>query len=162
MKQFFLISLLIFGSIGLFGQINIKDSIRPDATIKAFQEISKQETSKSGVVNFHQDKRIEKLVIENITSPTSAVVHGFRVQVFSSNAHRTAREEAFNLEHKLMEAFPEMKVYVSYTSPFWKVRVGDFFAQDEARIFSEELLRRFPTLRKETYTVRDRISVSEK
>jgi len=157
MKQFFLISLLIFVSTGLFAQTNITDSIRKNA----FQEISKQETPAGGVVNFHQDKRIEKLVIENTTT-TSAVVHGFRVQVYSSNAHRTAREEAFSLEQKLIEAFPEMKVYVSYSSPFWKVRIGDFFAQDEARSFSEELLRRFPTLRKETYTVRDRISVSAK
>ena len=162
MKLILLTGILIFILTGVKAHTNDRsDSIRTDAVKNAFREISKKEKPGSGTVTFYQDKRIEKLVEENVT-PASAVVHGFRVQVFSSNAHRTAREEAFGLEHKLMEAFPEMKVYVSYSSPFWKVRIGDFYTQDEARSFSEELLRRFPALRKETYTVRDRISVSTK
>jgi hypothetical protein len=87
------------------------------------------------------------------------VIQGFRVQVFSSNTQRTARQEAFNHESNLKEAFPEMKVYVSYSSPFWKVRIGDFFTKEEARRFTEELLLKFPELKGETYTVRDQISV---
>ena len=127
----------------------------------AFEIIRSRDSISGGRVIIHQDRRIEKIVSDNTTG-AGAYTHGYRVQVFSSNAQRTAREEAFNMEQMLLEAFPDMKVYVSYSSPFWKVRIGDFHTQPEARKFSEELLTRFPALRKETYTVRDRISVSEK
>ncbi|MDD2283848.1 MAG: SPOR domain-containing protein [Paludibacter sp.] len=162
MKHLLLIILTIFFSANIFSQSVKPDSIRPDTVKNVFREISGKVKPGSGEVIFHQDKRIEKLVTENAAAASVQVVHGYRVQVFSSNVQRTAREEAFNMEQILMEAFPDMKVYVSYSSPFWKVRIGDFHTQPEARSFTEELLRKFPALRKETYTVRDRISVSEK
>lgn len=161
MKQILVISLTIFFSANIIAQSVKPDSLQTDSAKNAFKAISVKAKPGSGEVKFHQDKRIEKLVTENATT-TSVVVHGYRVQVFSSNAQRTAREEAFNMEQVLLEAFPDMKVYVSYSSPFWKVRIGDFHTQPEARKFSEELLTKFPALRKETYTVRDRISVSDK
>lgn len=161
MKQILVISLTIFFSVNIIAQSVKPDSIQTDSAKDAFKAISVKANPGSGEVKFHQDKRIEKLVTENATA-TSVVVHGYRVQVFSSNAQRTAREEAFSMEQMLTEAFPDMKVYVSYSSPFWKVRIGDFYTQPEARKFSDELLNKFPALRKETYTVRDRISVSDK
>lgn len=161
MKQLLFISLTIFFSTFIIAQSNNTDGFQADSTKNAFSIISEREKPGSGEVKFHQDRRIEKLVAESATT-ANVVVHGYRVQVFSSNAQRTAREEAFSMEQMLMEAFPGMKIYVSYSSPFWKVRIGDFHTQPEARKFSEELLSKFPALRKETYTVRDRISVSDK
>jgi hypothetical protein len=161
MKQLLFISLTILFSTYIIAQSNNTDDFQTDSTKNAFNIISKREKQGSGEVKFHQDKRIEKLLAESATT-SSVVVHGYRVQVFSSNAQRTAREEAFNMEQMLMEAFPGMKVYVSYSSPFWKVRIGDFHTQPDARKFTEALLSKFPVLRKDTYTVRDRISVSDK
>lgn len=161
MKHLFLIWSLLFSLVGLIAQEKVADNIKTDTAKNAFQAISKKEKPGSAVVNFHQDKRIEKVVMENSTV-TGIVAQGFRVQVFSSNTQRTARQEAFNHESSLKEAFPDMKVYVSYSSPFWKVRIGDFLTQEEARKFTEELLFKFPELKGDTYTVRDNISVSSK
>jgi len=112
-------------------------------------------------VIIHQDKRIEKIVADN-TAGSGAITHGYRVQVFSSNAQRTAKDEAFAIERRLREAFPDLGIYVSYSSPFWKVRVGNFQTSNEARQFSEEILALFPRLKSTTYTVRDRIIVTGK
>ncbi|GAB1416394.1 hypothetical protein MASR2M117_18000 [Paludibacter sp.] len=136
-----------------------KDSI--DTTQDAFSKISRKSNPQSGEVKFHQDKRIEQQLTENF-STSAAFVNGFRVQVFSSNAHSFAKDQAFKLEQMLNETFPEYKVYVTYSSPFWKVRVGDFLTQQEARVFSDELTRKLPNLKKETYTVKDRVVVSDK
>ncbi|MDD4490006.1 MAG: SPOR domain-containing protein [Paludibacter sp.] len=161
MKHILLIGLTTFLSVYINAQSVKPDSIQPDTTKNAFKVISEKVKPGSGEVIFHQDKRIEQLITDNTTT-SSVIVNGYRVQVFSSNAQRTAREEAFNLEQMLMGAYPDMNVYVSYNSPFWKVRIGDFHTLPEARKFSEELLNKFPALRKETYTVRDRILVSDK
>ena len=128
-----------------------------DVKKNAFEIITSKDSLKKGSVKIHQDKKIEKLVNEN-ANPTSSNVNGFRIQVFSSNVHRTAKEDAFNLERRLREAFPELPVYVSYSSPFWKVRVGDFLSQGEAKQYAEEIFKVFPKLRSETYTVRDKIN----
>lgn len=136
-------------------------SPKADTLKDAFQIISQKEKEGGAVVNFHQDKRIEKILI-NSNPTTGSVAKGYRVQVFSSNSQATARQEAFSHESILNEAFPDMKVYVTYNSPFWKVRLGDFITQSEARRFTVELLSRFPELKGETYTVRDNISVSSK
>jgi septal ring-binding cell division protein DamX len=85
---------------------------------------------------------------------------GYRVQVFSSNAQRTAKTEAFKVEKQIKDGFPEYAVYVNYTSPFWKVRVGDFKTMEDAQAFRNELNSTFPQLRSETYIVREQIHVS--
>lgn len=161
MKHFFLVTLLVFLSFKLTANDGLVENNNSDNPKNTFQKISQKEQTSDGTVNFHQDSRIEKLVVDN-ASRAGSIVNGFRVQVFSSNAQRTARDEAFYLESLLQEAFPEKKVYVTYSSPFWKVRVGDFMVQTDAKNFTEELLMQFPRLKGQTYTVRDRISVSAK
>ncbi|MDO9634950.1 MAG: SPOR domain-containing protein [Paludibacter sp.] len=161
MKDFFLVTLLVFLTFESTASVELVEKTNSDSTKNAFQKISQKEKASDATVNFHQDSRIEQLVVEN-ASRAGSIVNGFRVQVFSSNAQRTAKDEAFYLERVLQEAFPEKNVYVTYSSPFWKVRVGDFMGQKEAKNFTEELLMEFPRLKGQTYTVRDRISVSAK
>lgn len=127
----------------------------------AFEIIGSRDSISGGRVIIHQDKRIEKIVADNTTG-AGAITHGYRVQVFSSNAQRTAKDEAFAIERRLREAFPDLGIYVSYSSPFWKVRVGNFQNSQEARDFSEEIVALFPRLKSTTYTVRDRIIVTGK
>jgi len=161
MQQYFLLALVFLYSIVVSAQDLVNDSIGRDVQKNAFEKISKRNHLSEGTVHFYQDARIEKIVIENSTT-LNTEVQGYRVQVFSSNAHRTAKDEAFKLEQRLSQVFPDHKVYVTYSSPFWKVRMGDFYTQEAARTFMDELLGTFPSLRKETYTVRDRITVTEK
>lgn len=143
----------------VFSQID--ESEKNDTLKSGFAKISEKVDSKSGEVIFHQDKRIESMMVENV-STSAAFANGFRVQVFSSNAHSAAKDQAFKLEQTLNENFPDYKVYVTYSSPFWKVRIGDFLTQQDARAFSDELVKKIPNLRKETYTVKDRVVVSDK
>lgn len=148
-------------SIGVFAQYELEDSSAFQSQKDAFKLIEQSVGTAGGSVLFHQDPRIELLINENKSSGTKEL-QGFRVQVFSSNAQRTAKDEAFRIEQRLVQAFPSHKVYVTYTSPFWKVRLGDFIDQESAKEFTEELLQKFPALRKDTYTVRERITVLDK
>lgn len=154
MKNLFSLIVLIMTFSGLFAQES-KEEKKKDV----FEILSTEDSISHAKVNFHQDKRIEKVVVDNSVFAASNV-HGFRVQIFSSNVQRTAKEEAFALERNFREAFPDVETYVTYSSPFWKVRVGDFRTQEDAKVFTEKIFEIFPRLKGQTYTVRDKISLA--
>ncbi|MBR5958727.1 MAG: SPOR domain-containing protein [Salinivirgaceae bacterium] len=57
---------------------------------------------------------------------------GYRVQIFSSNNAKSAKSEASSKARQSMSRFPQYRSYVTYSSPYWKVRVGDFQTSQEA------------------------------
>ena len=101
-----------------------------------------------GVVVLHQDSIMGSLLVKNeSTEKNNAITAvGYRVQVYSNNNARKAKSKAFELEEKLKEIFPDVKCYVSYTAPFWKVRLGDFSNYAEAVVFSKKVKKELPNL----------------
>lgn len=85
---------------------------------------------------------------------------GYRVQVFSDNNPHTAKAEAGSKKRLIDSKFPQYQTYVNYTSPYWRLRVGDFRTQQEANAAAEELRRAFPAYSKEIRVVRDRVNIS--
>ena len=111
-------------------------------------------------VTIYQDSMITKQVESKIKNAEliETETDGFRVQVFSSNNHQSAKNEALQMEKYLLEQVT-VKVYVNYFSPFWKVRLGDFRTYEEAQAFKEELIKQLPELQGESYIVKDKIQV---
>jgi len=56
---------------------------------------------------------------------------GFRVEIFFSS-ELNARQKAQNVKSEFLAAFPDYNVYISYISPDFKVRVGNFRTRNEA------------------------------
>lgn len=97
---------------------------------------------------------------EEIVRPTSGRMAGYRVQVFSDNNIRTAKSEANSKQRLISARFPQYQTYVMYTSPYWRLKVGDFRTQQEANAAAEELRKAFPSYSKEIRVVRDRVNIS--
>lgn len=97
---------------------------------------------------------------EEIVRPTSGRMAGYRVQVFSDNNIRTAKSEANSKQRLISSRFPQYQTYVMYTSPYWRLKVGDFRTQQEANAAAEELRKAFPSYSKEIRVVRDRVNIS--
>lgn len=161
MKKFTLICLSFFFMQICFAQDEQSESAKP--TI--FETLTDNSDASKGVVILHQDERIKELVyrkkendLKNMTFSTAA---GFRVQVYSSNEQRTAKANAYKTEEKIKEKFPDLSVYVSYLSPFWKVRVGDCVSNMEAQELRNQMKKEFPELQQETYIVKDQVLVPE-
>lgn len=93
--------------------------------------------------------------------PSHGRMAGYRVQVFSDNNVRTAKSEARTKSRNISARFPQYKTYVMYTSPYWRLKVGDFRNKQEADDAAEELRRAFPAYSKEIRVVRDRINITE-
>lgn len=154
MKRFLLIAMVVlFGAVSAWGQ-TVDNAKRPDV-IESIESTSK--------IVVKQDLKLDKLIEDYLNKKDIQVVSnsgpyvgaGYRVQVFSSNAQRTAKNESLTIERRLRSAFPGYGVYRTYSSPFWKVRIGDFRTHAEARAFRAKLVKVFPELRRETYTVRE-------
>ncbi|MDE7410456.1 MAG: SPOR domain-containing protein [Paramuribaculum sp.] len=84
---------------------------------------------------------------------------GYRVQVFSDNNPRTAKNEARSKSRMISARFPEYATYVVFASPYWRLRVGDFRSQEDAAEAAEAIKREFPGYGKEIHVVRDRINI---
>lgn len=83
---------------------------------------------------------------------------GYRVQVFSDNNPRTAKNEARAKAKEVSMAFPQYRSYVVFTAPYWRLRVGDFRSHEEAEAAATLIKKRFPTMGREVRVVRDRIN----
>ncbi len=112
----------------------------------------------NGVV-VHKDPRIDLLVKKHIeineinTREARRFVQGFRILVMNTND----RDKATNAKAKVYEEFPELKAYLQWQAPFYKLKVGDFKTRPEADEYLEHMKRIFPS---GVYVVRDVIEVN--
>lgn len=84
-------------------------------------------------------------------------VAGYRVQIYADNNVRIAKNEARYRERAIGEAFPQWSTYVTYSSPYWRLRIGDFRSQYDAEKAAAEIKKAFPNYSREVRVVRDQI-----
>ncbi len=106
-----------------------------------------------------KDARLDQLVRrqqeinEETTRDSRRSVPGFRIQVISS----TDRNRVYAAKSKIYQQFPDLKPYVMYQPPYYKLRVGNFRTQSEAEDFEKQLSQLFPS---GLYVIRDTIEVT--
>lgn len=91
------------------------------------------------------------------TKPTAKV--GYRVQVFDDNNPRTAKNQAQERKRMIENRFPEFRGYITFNSPYWKVKVGDFRTRSEAEAAMGSIRAAFPSIGPQLRVVRDKINV---
>ncbi len=100
------------------------------------------DTLKYGVVTVQKDMRIdmlgEKMLAYNIgLSKNIRSAKGYRLMLLSTND----RSLAMQLRSKLLQQYPEHKVYMVYQNPFIKLKMGNFPEREEAERFRKQLLK---------------------
>jgi hypothetical protein len=171
MKQnlFILLFLLLSGSI-LYAQKNTTSIITDLNTIKAGQ----------GNVKVYEDEAISGLIGSKLTEhdepannqtaeqapdimPVQAnnagivsykEVAGYKIQVFSGNDQRKSKNEAGARKDMMKNSFPDMDVSVSFNSPVWRVRAGNFATYEQAFQAMKDMQKAFPAFGKELQIVR--------
>ena len=119
-------------------------------------EVSAQDSSASVVVN--KDPRIDMLVnkqieINEVTTRNSRrAAPGYRILVISSND----RNKVIQAKTKMYQEFPELKTYMMYQSPFFRLKVGNFKERTDAEEYLPRIQRYYPT---GVYIVTDTIDV---
>lgn len=126
--------------------------------------------NRSGVISVTHPQALEmrlrkpaagdSIIADNTVTSTGRVkkIGGYRVQIYSDNNSRTAKNEARAKERAISQTFPDLATYVSYDSPYWRLRVGDCRTRAEADALAAEIKKAFPAYRAEITVVRDRIN----
>lgn len=118
--------------------------------VDIFQRLEVKENG-AGRVDLVQDQGIADLVKLHVESnKRNAVIEGFRVQVYSGSGSNSKRE-AQEAKGMAMSAYPDHKVYLTFTAPFWRVRVGNFRTKSESLAVYHQLKKVFPNC----YPVKD-------
>jgi hypothetical protein len=97
-----------------------------------------------GKVEVIKDPRIDTLAAKRLAlnkagGADAGTVNGYRVQIFTG----PNRKDAYNVQAKFQEEFPDIRTYIIYSEPNFKVRAGDFRTRLEAEKMEEELKKWF-------------------
>lgn len=86
------------------------------------------------------DTLIQKHVEYNQLHPT---VEGYRIQIYFESGNN-ARTVAMGVKDNFLELFPGYGAYLTFTEPYYRVRVGDFRDKMSAEAFLQTLQGIFP------------------
>lgn len=140
MKSVFLIAFLFFSPL-IFSQ----DSTRKNP-------------ADSNYVIVHKDPRLDQLIKKQIqineetSREARRIGKGFRLLVVNT----ANREEAIAAKGKVYAYFPELKTYLIYQSPYFKLKAGNFKERKEAEDYQKKMKKHFP---KGVFIMNDAIEV---
>jgi len=117
------------------------------------------QTDSSGIgVLVHKDPRVDLLVKKQASINTVSkksigrTMRGYRLMILNTNK----REDAIAAKTKVYTYFPELKAYLTYQAPFFRLKAGNFKTRDEAEKYKKEMAPLFP---KGVFILNDTIEV---
>ena len=109
-------------------------------------------------VTIEKDPRIDLLIKKQVqineetTRDSRRSVPGYRIQVINSSD----RNKVFSIKTTVYQKYPELKPYLMYQPPNYKLKLGNFKTAEEAQPYLDQLIKLFPT---GVYIVHDIIEV---
>lgn len=106
--------------------------------------------AKNPNLTVHQDSSLTRLTSDYKSyNHLKDVTDGFRIQV----TYTDIRSEAYNSKGQMYKEFPELKSYVEYDQPYYKLRLGDFKTRLEATYYLQQVIILYPG----AFIVKDKI-----
>jgi hypothetical protein len=135
-------------------------SIAQEYTYQQIDQMSKPiDTIKNlkGNAEIIRDSRIDSIVKMHIVYNKSLEgIQGYRVQIFF-DAGNNSLNKAENEAEQYQRLFPNDTAYISFTEPYYKVRVGDFRSRLEAEGYMHKILKDYPN----AFVIQDIIRLPE-
>ena len=97
--------------------------------------------------SIYRDPRVDSLIKKQIqinevtTRDSRRNIPGYRIQV----ANSTDRNRVFAIKTKIYQSYPELKPYLIYQPPNYKLKVGNFITPEEAEPYLQKLTQDFPS-----------------
>jgi len=101
-----------------------------------------------GKVEVVKDPLIDTLIARRPTLNRTSLntgeetVYGYRVQIFFGSS----RQAAYAAQEKFRDEYPDMRTYITYIEPNFKVQAGDFRTRLEAEKLRSELTQTFTSM----------------
>ncbi|MDR1951654.1 MAG: SPOR domain-containing protein [Bacteroidales bacterium] len=103
-----------------------------------------------------KDSRVDRLVEKHIEHNKTTPINGFRINIFFQSGNHS-RGNAGLIQSAFSENFPNMKSYVKFEEPYFRVNVGNFRTRLEASAALESLKMTYP----QAYVVRDVLNIRD-
>ena len=99
----------------------------------------------------------DSMALDSLSFGQKVKISGYRIQVYFGDNSRKGKTEARAAGLRFRNSFPELPVYVSFVSPHWLCRAGDFRTMEEA----SEVLRQIREMGifREAVIVKSKINV---
>ena len=112
----------------------------PFCKTKAQDTVLKDSTTAGEKASVFKDRRLDALVkIEADFNEALALgpkaAKGYRLMLLSTND----RKQAMSLRARLLQRFPDQKVYMSFQPPYIKLKFGNFLEKAEADQYKKEI-----------------------
>jgi hypothetical protein len=127
-------------------------------TVGQSQTQAQETTPPASTVIVHKDPRLEALEdkqasINEATRRASArTMRGYRLLIINTNK----RDEAIAAKTKVYTYYPELNAYLSYRTPYYKLKAGNFQTRSEAEAYRKKMASLFP---KGVFIINDIIEV---
>ncbi len=97
-----------------------------------------------GHVEITGDTKVGELVKKHIEfNEKMQTVPGYRIQIASLSGPNS-RNAAFELKKKFKAEYPDVEVYIVFTEPNFRIKVGDFTNKLDAFVFMQRIKDHYP------------------
>jgi hypothetical protein len=109
--------------------------------LPAFSQEVKKDT---GNIILIQDEKVDLLVQKHVQiNQNRNGIDGFRIQIFFDSGNNS-KTRARSIYDSFLSKYPDVGAYLTFKSPNYKVRVGDFRTRLDAQRFLNEILPEYP------------------
>jgi len=116
---------------------------------------SQKSAPDTGKVEIIQDPKVDILVAKHIQiNQNKGGIEGFRIQIFSDSGNNS-KNQAQATSDEFITKFPNINAYLSFKSPNYRVRVGDFRNRLDAQKFLLEITSDYPN----AFIISDKINL---
>ncbi|HPR56847.1 MAG TPA: SPOR domain-containing protein [Bacteroidales bacterium] len=113
-----------------------------------------QDLVSKGHIVIHRDDRVDKILKRHIEyNQESEGIEGYRIHIFFESGNQSL-SKANEAARKYQLLYPEEKAYVSFSEPYYRVRVGDFRTRFDAEKYLQKISGDYPN----AFIIKDRIN----
>jgi hypothetical protein len=105
---------------------------------------SQEPAKDSGNIRLIQDDKVDLLVSKHIQlNQNLNGIDGFRIQIFFDSGNNS-KTRATSIYESFLAKYPGIGAYLTFKTPNYKVRVGDFRTKLDAQRFLNEIINEYP------------------
>lgn len=126
-----LVILILFLANQTWAQTDSIPPVKPE--VNFLEKLSRPDSITGGKVILHRDPKIEQLMKLNLSiNKKERAFQGYRIQILSTSSYNVNIDTLKSYTQKFEEEFPDIRAYLQYTDPDFKIRVGNFRTRVEA------------------------------
>ena len=109
-----------------------KPEAKPEAKADAKADAKPIQRKQVVDTTTHLPQVTDSTDVDSLSLGPKVKINGYRIQVYFGDNSRKGKTEAQAAGRRFRNTFPELSVYVSFASPHWLCRAGDFRTMEEA------------------------------